>query len=774
MTLARLKITSKKPRLIIFLAMLCAFAPMYGQVEDTVYIDFGSSSVTTPNGWNNLTLPRTGVLPDLININNLNTGITLTVTDQFNGVNSAGLTADDTLNIPASASSDSFFGNTAEWSGSTEPTGGVTLSNLEVGTPYSFAIFGSRDAGDNRQTKYTVTGSTTVADSINVAGNTSLQVYINDILPDAGGNITIVASPGAENENSYGFYYMGSVKIFFENNYVPPVKELTLTNLNGGEVIEAGNTKEITWEGLNVSELDISFSADSGVNWYSVESAIDGTTGSYDWTVPDSISDDCLISIVDVSNPTVTDTSEAVFTIIPNDGIDYTIVVLGSSTAAGGGATTLDSAWVWMYQDYLNSISTNYHVVNLAVGGYTTYKILPTGYPVPPGISSPPDPDHNITQALSLFPDAIIINLPSNDAASGFPVEDQLVNYDTIAKLADSHNVPLFVCTPQPRNLEASLAQIQFDMVDTTYSIFGDFAIDFWTDLAKTDGSGEIEDIYDAGDGIHPNNAAHKILLQRVIGIDIPTAIDSTQATNYFNVAEDHITIGWADASTGTISILTDLDWTAAEDADWFDIDVTAETGNYEMTVTASSENTGTESRSDTITFTPNGLADVEVIVTQGLQELFTLTVVGGTGGGDYEAGTSVNIAATEPAGSTFTEWTGDIIHLTGPSSSTQVIMPAYNITISANFINFINNAKLQNEISLFPNPVTDELNIRFPDKFSGHVYLYSINGAQLIDKMIENEIETINTEKLDANIYILEIRDDANETVYRGQIVKN
>ena len=42
----------------------------------------------------------------------------------------------------------------------------------------------------------------------------------------------------------------------------------------------------------------------------------------------------------------------------------------------------------------------------------------------------------------------------------------------------------------------------------------GERAIDFWTDIAATDGT--INTIYDSGDGVHLNDAAHILLASRV------------------------------------------------------------------------------------------------------------------------------------------------------------------------------------------------------------------------------------------------------------------
>lgn len=118
---------------------------------------------------------------------------------------------------------------------------------------------------------------------------------------------------------------------------------------------------------------------------------------------------------------------------------------------------------------------------------------------------------------MAYNPDAIIINLPSNDAAQGFSVQDQMQNYELILKMANENNVPLWVTTPQPRNFELNSenVKIQQQLLKATYQKFEDNTIDFWSDLA--DKNGHIKPEYDSGDGVHMNDAAHQVLVKRVL-----------------------------------------------------------------------------------------------------------------------------------------------------------------------------------------------------------------------------------------------------------------
>lgn len=198
------------------------------------------------------------------------------------------------------------------------------------------------------------------------------------------------------------------------------------------------------------------------------------------------------------------------------------IVVLGSSTAAGIGPSHPDSAWVNRYRKFLQTIDPNHQVINLARGGYTTYHLMPNGFS-PPGGRPTPDPARNITQALLRNPDAIIINLPSNDAAFGYSVAEQLANYDTILTATNTQNVPVWISTTQPRNLSNTGRQNLMAMRDSTFARFGEKAVDFWNDIANPDGT--IKSQYNSGDGIHLNNAGHRILFERVAAKAIPDVV---------------------------------------------------------------------------------------------------------------------------------------------------------------------------------------------------------------------------------------------------------
>lgn len=216
-----------------------------------------------------------------------------------------------------------------------------------------------------------------------------------------------------------------------------------------------------------------------------------------------------------VSDPATTSTT-------PEVALPVTIVVLGSSTAAGFGLADPASGWVALVDAALARERPGSEVVNLAVPGFSTYQIQADGWPTPAG-RPPVTAEHNVTAALALDPDALIVNLPSNDSLIGVPAAEQVANLRAVVAEAETHGVPTWVTTTQPRNLDDSGRMVQIEVRDLVVDAFGDHAIDAWTGLAAPDGT--IEASFDSGDGVHLSAEGHAVLADRVLAADIASEV---------------------------------------------------------------------------------------------------------------------------------------------------------------------------------------------------------------------------------------------------------
>src|SRR5690606_13320020 len=142
-------------------------------------------------------------------------GIELTVKQKFSGVNRNGATATQisVIEKPENDSSDSFFGNEVEFSGQTSPLAELEISGLNPDKQYDFLFFGSREAGDNRETEYTVSGNNEEIAYLNTSSNTGMAAGVEKIKPSTDGTISIKVTFGPNNNNGNRFYYLNAMKI---------------------------------------------------------------------------------------------------------------------------------------------------------------------------------------------------------------------------------------------------------------------------------------------------------------------------------------------------------------------------------------------------------------------------------------------------------------------------------------------------------------------------------------------------------------------------------
>lgn len=217
------------------------------------------------------------------------------------------------------------------------------------------------------------------------------------------------------------------------------------------------------------------------------------------------------------------------------------IVVLGSSTAAGVGANPSDSAWVNRFRNSLSLIDESFIVFNLAVGGYSTYDVMPTGF-VPPAGRPSPKVNNNISYALQFNPLMIIVNLPTNDAAYNYSISETIANFDSIISTSHLENVNIYLTTPQPRNFSnQSQLNLLFELLDSCYSRYTSIYIDFWNGLAQPNGF--ILPQFNSGDGIHLNNSGHRVIYQRAADKLFPLLVDVASSNflhlNSFNLEQN-------------------------------------------------------------------------------------------------------------------------------------------------------------------------------------------------------------------------------------------
>jgi len=191
---------------------------------------------------------------------------------------------------------------------------------------------------------------------------------------------------------------------------------------------------------------------------------------------------------------------------------DGTWAILGSSSAKGVGAQTL--SWVQALERTYAYRSVKFE--NLAEGGMTTYEALPTGTPTVAG-RLPPSPWANVDKALSYSPKLLLVSYPTNDTAFGYTVDETVDNLLTIRSAARARGVAVIIVSTQPRNLNATQLARLVEIDGLVSQRIGPCFVAVREALAGP--NSWIAPRYDAGDGIHVNDAGHAVIHDRIAAV---------------------------------------------------------------------------------------------------------------------------------------------------------------------------------------------------------------------------------------------------------------
>ncbi len=212
--------------------------------------------------------------------------------------------------------------------------------------------------------------------------------------------------------------------------------------------------------------------------------------------------------------------------------------ILGSSTSAGSGATTYDSAYAGRLLNYYKNAGIIDSVINLAVSGYNPYQAMPTGYTPPQDVtnklspSDVPDPAKNVTALLTHHPDVVIVNFPTN----GYDVltmSEIMTALQTIYNTVTATGAECYITTSQPRmdqQFNQSAQNFLQVVRDSILNRFGAHAINFYDAVAVPGTTNQIP-AYMYGDSIHLNNAGHLQLFNKVVGTNIFKNLISSSAS---------------------------------------------------------------------------------------------------------------------------------------------------------------------------------------------------------------------------------------------------
>ncbi|MEN9982778.1 MAG: hypothetical protein RI918_747 [Pseudomonadota bacterium] len=191
------------------------------------------------------------------------------------------------------------------------------------------------------------------------------------------------------------------------------------------------------------------------------------------------------------------------------------LAILGSSTAAGTGASQAGNSWVGLLQTWLMRTKDE-KIINLATPGILSSSALCT-QAASSNLMELISPTRNIDKALKLGANHLILAFPSNDTTNGMPAEQTINNFLDMRQCAQSNDkVRVAVMSSLPRSglskkQNATIAQIDAALQKE----FGHCFISVRSALADSSNENPRRDL-SAGDGVHFNDAGHAVIFTTV------------------------------------------------------------------------------------------------------------------------------------------------------------------------------------------------------------------------------------------------------------------
>lgn len=228
------------------------------------------------------------------------------------------------------------------------------------------------------------------------------------------------------------------------------------------------------------------------------------------------------------------------------------IAIIGSSSAAGyfpaSSGFPKDSAWAFKVKKYYKDLGIIDTIINLGQSSTTCFEGMPSSYIPTAGFNYPlPNPAINITKAVNLIPkpDVIIVNYPSN--GYDWIANDQIITcLQTIKDSANAKNIKCYITTTQPRDGFSPAERLKLKTLrDLILNQFGDFAIDFFTDITQEPAL-TIKTEYAIGDLVHLNPGGHTVLKNKVLEKNIFFGVVPVKFTEWYAIAQaDKIVLQW-------------------------------------------------------------------------------------------------------------------------------------------------------------------------------------------------------------------------------------
>jgi len=173
---------------------------------------------------------------------------------------------------------------------------------------------------------------------------------------------------------------------------------LQITTPNGGENFQVGGpVQTISWisNGTFTTTLRLDYSINNGATWTNIATGISNATTSYNWTIPNTPSAQCLVRVYEGTTATPpackVDQSNTLFTISPANSI-ITVTSPNTNVTWYTGATTNNITWTYPFYP-ANNVKIEYSTDNGSIWSTIFASTLNDGNQLWSPIPNTPSPN---------------------------------------------------------------------------------------------------------------------------------------------------------------------------------------------------------------------------------------------------------------------------------------------------------------------------------------------------------------------------------------------
>ncbi len=166
--------------------------------------------------------------------------------------------------------------------------------------------------------------------------------------------------------------YDNSIKVDVSDSTFTISPTITLLQPNFGGSIQAGATYNIKWTADGTSNYyDIDYSTNGGNTWTNIAFNYYTTNGTYAWTVPSTLSSNCMVRVTDNVSSCKTDKSDYVFTITSAQQAITLTNPNGGEVISGCAPYTIN---------WTNSGTSQSYVLEYSINGGTSWNTIASNY----------------------------------------------------------------------------------------------------------------------------------------------------------------------------------------------------------------------------------------------------------------------------------------------------------------------------------------------------------------------------------------------------------